>query len=247
MGVMLHQLVAGRPPFWANAIGELLVMQISDPPPPLSTVASGVDPALERLTLSMLEKQPDRRPTMLAVLRTLDHLIAGADSTRFSAPTMILSSGPVRLGRRSRVVRVATAAALLALAVGAVVWMTRSRPRTAAPAPSPPKRAAVATSSAPTPTPSPRAAETIVWLIKSEPTHAEVVRVADGELLGRTPWYVAQPAASGTVEVVVRKPGYVEQHATLDRAADDTLHLRLERVRRPRAQQEEDLEVQPLQ
>jgi len=247
MGVMLHQLVAGRPPFWANAIGELLVMQIADPPPPLSTVVPDVDPALERLTLSMLDKQPERRPTMRAVLRTLDHLIAGADPARFSTPTMILSSGPVRLGKRARIVRVATAAALLALAVGAGVWMTRSRRRTAVPAPSPRTTATVATRGAPIPTPPPRPAETIVWLIKSEPTHAEVVRVTDGKLLGRTPWYVAQPATDGTVEVVVRKPGYVEQRATLDRAADDTLHLRLERARRPRAAKEEDLEVQPLQ
>ncbi len=247
MGAMLHQLVAGTPPFDANSIGEVLRMQISMAPPPLSQLVPDVDLSLERLTLSMLDKQPERRPRMLNVLRALDRLIAGTVPASAAAPTMILSSGPMDIGGRSRAIRIAIAAATLTLVAGGLTATLRARPSATISAPAPPIATVALASPAPEKPAPPARAKTIVWLVKTEPDHAEVVRVDDGKLLGRTPWYIEQPAGTGTVEIVVRKIGYVEQHIALDRTANDTQRLRLERIRRPHPHQEEDLDVQPLQ
>ena len=246
MGAMLHQLVAGTPPFNASGIGELLLLQVSAPPPPLSHLVPGVDPSLEQLTLSMLEKEPQRRPTMHVVLRALDRLIAGNVPATAAAPTLILSSGPLRDSLRVRASRIVIAGLTASLLGGGVVMTLRARHSSAvsAIAPSSEKPTAVLRSAVQHgPADAPK---TIVWLIKSEPAHASVVRSDDGKLLGRTPWYVEQPAATGTLDVVVRKRGYAEQRATLDSAADSTFHLKLAPTHGARIHQEDDLDVQPL-
>jgi hypothetical protein len=73
------------------------------------------------------------------------------------------------------------------------------------------------------------------------------VRTSDGAVLGRTPWYVEQPAATGAIDIAVRKSGWVEQHVTLDRAANSSLHVQLKRAHRRRGPKEEELDVRPLQ
>jgi len=62
LGCILHEMVAGRPPFLAEGAGELISAHLNQAPPPLSSVAPRVPPALEALVLAMLAKAPDERP-----------------------------------------------------------------------------------------------------------------------------------------------------------------------------------------
>jgi serine/threonine protein kinase len=265
LGAMLHQLVSGKPPFVGSNVGEMLAMQIYDAPTPLSQRVPGVAPALEKLTLTMLDKKPENRPTMAAVLRTLEQLIAGEEvlgqspTVEAQAPSTLSptagSSSTMQPARHSRVWLGAAAAALVG--VGVIVMLATRRPHvttTTTPKPlssgEPAHATAPAPSGAPPSTARPHAG-TVLWLVKSEPPRADVVRLSDGALLGKTPWYIEQPSGQGNVEVIVRKSGFVDQHATLDRGADSTLHVQLER--RPstgrkakNAAQEDDLEVKPL-
>ena len=255
MGAMLHQLIAGQPPFVAAGVGEVLAMQIYEPPPPLSSLVPDVDPALERLTSSMLDKEPERRPSMAAVLRAIDGLLGAVDvqpvpgkpTVLMSSPRMTILSPPSRRARWWLAVGGATALAAGATLVTLLRQHHEAPTPTIAAEPAPPP---VATAAAAAATPPAGPARTVLWLVKSEPTHADVVRVSDGRILGQTPWYVEQPSSHGTVDVIVRKSGWNDQHATLDGAANTTLHVRLDRRattgHRARGPREDELDVKPL-
>jgi hypothetical protein len=45
--------------------------------------------------------------------------------------------------------------------------------------------------------------------------------VSDGAILGRTPWQGEQPLATGTEELRVVAPGYVNKLVVLDRSRDE--------------------------
>lgn len=71
LGVILYQMLAGRPPFVAEAAGELLIMQVTEPVPPLDGVVPGAEPSLVHLIHSMLAKESAARPAMDAVMAAL--------------------------------------------------------------------------------------------------------------------------------------------------------------------------------
>jgi hypothetical protein len=62
LGCMLHELVAGRPPFVGN-IARVIAGHTYLPPPGLRELEPEVPVELEQLVLAMLEKMPERRPT----------------------------------------------------------------------------------------------------------------------------------------------------------------------------------------
>lgn len=56
-----------------------------------------------------------------------------------------------------------------------------------------------------------------MWSIASQPSVAEIIRVADGELLDKTPWEGTPPSAgSGALKVQVRLDGFETEPLTLD-------------------------------
>ena len=67
IGVMIHELLTGAPPFVAETFVELSTRILNDAPPPLT----GFDPELERLVKRCLAKSPGARPTALEVARRL--------------------------------------------------------------------------------------------------------------------------------------------------------------------------------
>ncbi len=77
LGLNLYQLIAGQPVFHAEAMGDLLVMQISHAPPPLRAAAPAVPEALAALVHEMLDKAPERRPSMAQVAGALELIEAG--------------------------------------------------------------------------------------------------------------------------------------------------------------------------
>jgi serine/threonine protein kinase len=83
LGCVIHELVAGRPPFVGN-IARIIAGHLYLPPIGLCELASGVPPDLELLVLSMLDKEPWQRPTAEDVARRLCELGQTAPNKRSS-------------------------------------------------------------------------------------------------------------------------------------------------------------------
>ncbi|MCL2447688.1 MAG: protein kinase [Polyangiaceae bacterium] len=61
LGVVLHELIAGRPPFQASTLAELCAAVLTQPPQHISAARAGVPPAVEEAILRTLEKDPAAR------------------------------------------------------------------------------------------------------------------------------------------------------------------------------------------
>ena len=62
LGLVLYEMLAGRPPFQSASQRELLNKQCTEPPPPLPPHVQGIPRELERLLFRLLEKDPAARP-----------------------------------------------------------------------------------------------------------------------------------------------------------------------------------------
>ncbi|MDB4968557.1 MAG: serine/threonine protein kinase [Myxococcales bacterium] len=267
LGVMLFQLVSGRTPFLAKSMGPMLAAHITDTPPPLAEVAPGVPPALARLVARMLAKASAERPSVSEVAEQLERIEAAdhAHPTMMDTPTPVAmgptptpaSIAPTVISAHSQMtlpthrtgrhlaIGAGVVAALVALLL--VVMRHPNVPTTATPpaAPvAPPPTGATAI--VPPREPPPPGSDKVLWLIKSDPPRAEIVRVADGVRLGVTPWYGEEARGNGTVEVAIRLSGYVTQQAKLDRASNARIAVKL--VAKPKRSQpaDDDLQIAPL-
>ena len=70
-GILLYELFLGRRPFACGSAEERQSAQLDEPPPAPSTLWPGIAPALEKLLLRLLEKNPSRRVSSSAELRVL--------------------------------------------------------------------------------------------------------------------------------------------------------------------------------
>jgi serine/threonine protein kinase len=76
LGVILYRMLGGKPPFNSPSMGEVIQMQLTSDPPPLFTLRPDTPPAVERLVIGMLSKDPARRPQSAAeVIATLDQAL----------------------------------------------------------------------------------------------------------------------------------------------------------------------------
>jgi serine/threonine-protein kinase len=164
LGVILYQMLSGKPPFEAPGFGELLMMHMQTPPPPLSSRVGGVPPNLEELVMRTLSKSPAARPPnagalrkeLLAIAASLD--VSGSAQLERSpfAPTMMAGAGPLtpppgtlasmsaaagEVAPRARTLRsrgkglaIAAAATVVVAAIAIVVAATRGGSESAAPA-----------------------------------------------------------------------------------------------------------------
>ena len=70
----------------------------------------------------------------------------------------------------------------------------------------------------------------VYWAVSSSPAGAEIVRVSDGRVLGKTPWRSEQPQGTGHVTLRLRFVGYQDRVVDLDSNADDRSEVTLEPV-----------------
>jgi serine/threonine-protein kinase len=63
LGLVMYEMIAGKPPFESASPRELLNMQCTAPPPPLGEDARrGLPRGVERVIFALLEKRPEERP-----------------------------------------------------------------------------------------------------------------------------------------------------------------------------------------
>jgi serine/threonine protein kinase len=76
LGCMMFEMVTGRTPFMGESPMDIVMMHITTPPPRPSTYKPDLPPLLEQLILEMLEKDPDKRPSLAYVRNTFAELVA---------------------------------------------------------------------------------------------------------------------------------------------------------------------------
>jgi len=78
LGATLYELASGQRPFAAETSEAILTKAIHEDPRPLSELGAEVPPALERIVLTCLEKDPeDRYPSAAELADELELLVAG--------------------------------------------------------------------------------------------------------------------------------------------------------------------------
>jgi len=122
LGIILYELVSGRPPFDASSLAHLSLQVMGEDPPPL-TVAS---PALQRVVKRCLEKKPDARypnvPALIAALERVLDPARAAPAEATGSPMGLSESVPTPpMSSASAVWVVSGIVILVVLAVGA--WL----------------------------------------------------------------------------------------------------------------------------
>jgi serine/threonine-protein kinase len=63
LGVMIHEMLTGRPPFEVDSAVDVMFKHATESPPAMSSVCPGVSPRLDAPVLRMLAKRADDRPS----------------------------------------------------------------------------------------------------------------------------------------------------------------------------------------
>jgi serine/threonine-protein kinase len=223
LGCVLHEMLAGHPPFAGTSFGQLVAKVLTEPAPPLPTrtpAGERIPSALRAVVLRCLAKDPvDRYRDMLA----LEDALAGS---------LVPASG-----RSPRVAVLGGALlACLLLTAGALSVLRLRRPMSAGTAPvptvvaAPPPVVEPPPASAPQPAPMVAAAPApprVTLKIRSQPRGARVERVDSGEVLGTTPLDVALPEAAGKLVLRLSAPGRTPVVRTVPGQGSVQLEVRL--------------------
>jgi serine/threonine-protein kinase len=237
LGVMLFEMLTGRPPFEADTVVSLLLAHVTKPPPRLADMR----PSFPQLTAAqsvldhLLAKTPEQRfASAAAALEAIDALASGSQTPVTTnsraagfAPTAFASmaSPETPLGwtlsetqghspsRRPRIAGLLIGAALLT-AAGLAIWRMRT------PTPSSPPSAASVPAAEPA-----DALHSVT--IASSPKGASVL--LNGAELGKTP-YTLQFKRATALKVMLS--GYAPQTITVTPESDPNLALELVAQRR---------------
>lgn len=242
LGVMLFELLSGRPPFEGES-GELIAQHLYVPAPSLAGLLPTLSPVMAQLIGRLLDKDKLQRPTMEAAQRELQEQLGLLHDQDFPAPTTLpepaqslpprkdhstlgFSAGQLLQGRKRASL---IGAGVVAVLLGIGGWgLSRggqkdAQKSAAAPLSSSSPAADEANQRAAASTPRPH------WSIKTTPSAAQVLRAADHHELGQTPWSFEPPAGSGDQVLIVRLKGYQDQTLHFRGNADSDHEVVLER------------------
>ena len=95
LGGVLYTLLAGRPPFVAETIPQMLQLQRFADPEPLSAYAPDVPEALQQIIADLLAKDPaDRVPSAMMLLKRLEAMLHGLSRLKEITPSSQTQTDP---------------------------------------------------------------------------------------------------------------------------------------------------------
>ena len=251
LGCVLYALICGRPPFLAEASGDLIAAHILSEPPAPRTVSPEIPEPVEEVLLRLMAKRPDDRyASMAEVVAALEGASAGtlpAGLGRRASAVRPVASGdllptvddgpkqPTTLGSAAQQStslptggrgrrRSAIGVLVSAAAVAALAIGVRARthaPLRPAPMATSPVETPVAALSAPAPP------KMVTLTITSEPAGARVFRASDGVDLGVTPLATSVERGDGEARFILKHRGFHEEAVTLGAASDGARHITL--------------------
>ncbi len=90
LGMVLYEMLAGKPPFTGDSPVAVAYQQLSQTAPPPSTQNADVPPALDAIVMRAMAKKPDDRQATAEEIReellAIDRAAGGPDATAFIAP-----------------------------------------------------------------------------------------------------------------------------------------------------------------
>ncbi len=237
LGAVLYAMLTGHPPFERRTDLATMMAQVSDPPPPMASVAPGLTlPAgLEAVVMRCLAKNPDDRWGSMEELVSALHprsIPAAAASDPTGASTASVTTPVARARRRTtrrpasgkgRTLGVAALFAVVAALAGVALLDRPSPPVAPAVAPPPPAAAPLP----PAPLPKPKA--TATRHVDTDPPGAKVNE--EGETMcAATPCDIVYVGAAAAPDVehllAFLLPGYkLERKVTAATATSVTVKL----------------------
>jgi serine/threonine protein kinase len=252
LGVMLFEMVTGRPPFMAEGVGELFAKHMLEDPPPVTDFAPATPSHVAAAIMKSLAKDPQARFSGMEDLRkallgevklpvpasaggtgmrrvpssTSAQTISPRVSTTLSAATSELdASFAVPSARKKLVIGGVVAAA----ALGAFLLYPK------APPPAEVKPAPPAAVVAPPPPATP-VKKTVTIRFEAEPAGAHVFTKKDNKDLGKVPVEVQLPRDTGkgdALAYVFRLAGFHDLTLVADAHTDRTFHVSLDKLPSP--------------
>jgi serine/threonine protein kinase len=102
LGVVMFQLMAGKPPFYSKESIDIIVKHVKEKPPELKSLVPDIPPDVNALVMRCLQKSPDSRfqsmDQLLDALRAVafGHELSGAFADPRRTNSLILSSADLR-------------------------------------------------------------------------------------------------------------------------------------------------------
>ena len=263
LGVILFEMVSGRPPFNAEGVGELFAKHMLEDPPLVTDFAPNLTPHMAAAIMKALAKDPaarfqsmedfrkaivgevkvtapasngPRRSLSNAATSTMSQTVsARASTTLSSASSEIDDELEIKPKRTKLFVALGGGAALLVVGYFALSGKEKVPPPASPPVAT--TTAAVAPPTTPTP-PSVPTKKTVTIRFEAEPAGAHVFRKKDDKDLGVVPLEIqlAKDAGKGgpdALAYVLKLPGYKERPLTADAGTDRTFHVSLEKAAAP--------------
>ncbi|HNN97133.1 MAG TPA: serine/threonine-protein kinase [Pseudomonadota bacterium] len=261
LGIMMFEMLTGKPPFDADGTGALMALHIYSQPPQLREVDPSIPPHIEQLVASMLSKDPAARPSMTEVVQRIEGfgvkgtgVLSVVRAPGGSAPGLETSPFASAISHSSGVQAVVaepsgpnTTSRPSLAGVGQTQDPTKIRApgerlkRLAIPAATAIVLSAIGLAVVlRRPDPQPTIAvqptvKNIVWKIETTPPGAEVLRASDGKVLGVTPWRSEQAASGGKLGITLRRAGFVNRELQLQQDADvsETIEMKADPATAP--------------
>jgi hypothetical protein len=255
LGIILFEMVCGRPPFYSEGFGALVNLHINAPPPLPRALNPGLPEAVEAIILKALAKSPDQRfatmEDMQAAIKsagtfeirgvsqhgaregTMPTLVAPSTGGTMQLPaantTLSHGTGERRPGPHGRRWPAVVVGGLV-LAGAAAVWKVTHLPASTA---QPVVVVATHPDAAAAPPPAADLADIprIRLKMASRPPGAKVVDTVDGEVLGTTPFQVEFAKSETELQLRFEKAGFEPQERPFRLAADSEVTVDLVRRR----------------
>jgi serine/threonine-protein kinase len=258
LGVMLFEMIAGRPPFTAEGVGELFAKHMLEEAPPLLHFAPSAPPHMAAAVMKSLAKEPGERfqsmddfrkaltgevklpvpATQLGARGTAE--LPPAQTTISPRVATTLSSATSELDdslakpARTRKLAILGGGALAAILLVVILLpkkQTVVEPMQHA------STAVVVPPPAPVDPPAPPApapeAKTVTIRFETDPAGAHVIDQRGGRDLGAVPVEVQLPKGGDPSKYTLRLAGYREVPLTAQPTADRTMHVVLDKVPAP--------------